>query len=340
MKVLVTGGAGYIGSHTVRELVNRQHEVIVLDTLEMGQRYLAEAAGASKLIEGNISDEALLDKLLGEERPEAVIHFAAYKSAGESVQQPARYFKNNVTNTQVLMDALLRHNIKKFIFSSSCSVFGTPANVPVSETNNPFNPESPYAESKLMVEKLLKWYDVAYDFRSISLRYFNAAGASLDGKLGEDWTITLNLVPLVMKAALGHTPAVKIFGTDYPTPDGTCIRDYIHVLDLAVAHVLSLEYLTNNNPTTTYNLGTGSGSTVYNLGTGQGSSVREVVELTRRISGSNFEVIETDRRPGDPVAIWADSSKAERELGWKAQYNLEAIIRTAYDWHKAQLAHV
>lgn len=323
MKVLVTGGAGYIGSHTVRELVNLNHEVVVLDSLELGHAQLAEAAGASKLIQGNTADAALLDNLFSQEQIEAVIHFAAYKNAGESVTNPGKYFTNNVAGTQSLLDAMLRHDIKHFIFSSSCAIFGTPQNVPVSETNNPFNPESPYGESKLMAEKVMKWYDVAYGLKSINLRYFNAAGASLDGKLGEDWSVTLNLVPLVMKAALGKAPSVKIFGTDYPTPDGTCIRDYIHVVDLAVAHVRALEYLQEYNQ-----------SNQYNLGTGQGSSVKEVIETTKRISGTDFKVEEVARRPGDPVAIWADSSKAEQELMWKAKYDLDTIIKTAYEWHK------
>jgi UDP-glucose 4-epimerase len=323
LKVLVTGGAGYIGSHTVRELVNLNHNVIVLDSLELGHPQLAEAAGASRLVQGNTADAALLDNLFSQEQIEAVIHFAAYKNAGESVTNPGKYFTNNVAGTQSLLDAMLRHNIKHFIFSSSCAIFGTPQNVPVSETNNFFNPESPYGESKLMAEKVMKWYDVAYGLKSINLRYFNAAGASLDGKLGEDWSVTLNLVPLVMKAALGKAPSVKIFGTDYPTPDGTCIRDYIHVVDLAVAHVRALEYLQEYNQ-----------SNQYNLGTGQGSSVKEVIETTKRISGNDFKVEEVARRPGDPVAIWADSSKAERELMWKAKYDLDTIIKTAYEWHK------
>jgi UDP-glucose 4-epimerase len=324
LKVLVTGGAGYIGSQTVRELVNLNHEVVVLDSLELGHRELARAAGASKLVEGNTADAALLDKLFEQEQFGAVVHFAAYKNAGESVEKPGKYFTNNVAGTQSLLDAMVRHNIKHFIFSSSCAIFGTPQNVPVSETNNPTVPESPYGESKLMAEKVLKWYDVAFGLKSINLRYFNAAGASLDGKLGEDWSVTLNLVPLVMKAALGKAPSVKVFGTDYPTPDGTCIRDYIHVVDLAVAHVRALEYLQQFDR-----------SNQYNLGTGQGSSVKQVIDTTKRISGSDFKVEEVGRRPGDPVAIWADSSKAERELNWKAQYDLETIIKTAYEWHKA-----
>lgn len=323
MKVLVTGGAGYIGSHTVRELVNLGHEVVVLDSLELGHPELARAAGATKLVQANTADAAALDKLFDQEQIEAVIHFAAYKNAGESVQKPGKYFTNNVAGTQSLLDAMVRHDVKHFIFSSSCAIFGTPQNVPVSETNNVTNPESPYGESKLLAEKVLKWYDVAYGLKSISLRYFNAAGASLDGKLGEDWSVTLNLVPLVMKAALGLAPSVKVFGTDYPTPDGTCIRDYIHVVDLAIAHVRALEYMQKFNQ-----------SNQYNLGTGKGSSVKEVIDTTKRLSGRDFKVEEIERRPGDPVAIWADSSKAERELNWKAKYDLETIIKTAYEWHR------
>ena len=324
MRVLVTGGAGYIGSHTVRELISRGHEVIVLDSLELGHREQAMIAGATKFIQGSTGDVELLNKLFEEDRPEAVMHFGAYKAAGESMGNPSKYFLNNVTYTQTLLDAMVRHDVKRFIFSSSCAIFGTPAQVPVAEDNNPYHPESPYGESKLMVETILKWYDRAYSLRSISLRYFNAAGASLDGKLGEDWTITLNLVPLVMKAALGKAPSVQIFGTDYPTPDGTAIRDYIHVVDLAAAHVQALEYLTKHEQTT-----------AFNLGTGQGSSVRQVVEATKLLSENDFKVVESARRAGDPVAIWADSSKAERELNWKAQFGLPTIIRTAYLWHKA-----
>jgi UDP-glucose 4-epimerase len=260
---------------------------------------------------------------LEEEKPEAVIHFAAYKSAGESVHLPSRYFQNNVEGTRHLLDAMVKHKINYFIFSSSCSVFGTPQNLPASETNNPFNPESPYAESKFMVERMLKWYDVAYGLRSVSLRYFNAAGASLDAKIGEDWKVTLNLVPLVLKAALGQAPKVQIFGTDYPTTDGSCVRDYIHVIDLAVAHVLSLEHVQQTNQTT-----------AYNLGTGTGSSVKEVINTAKRITGVDFLAEEVARRAGDPVAIWADTSLAEKELGWKAQYGLEEIIQTAWNWHK------
>jgi UDP-glucose 4-epimerase len=251
------------------------------------------------------------------------MHFAAYKAPGESVEQPARYFHNNVTNTMSLLDSMRKHYINRFIFSSTSAIFGQPAHVPVTETNNPFNPESPYGESKLMVEKILKWYDQAYGLKSVCLRYFNAAGASLDGQLGEDWSVTLNLIPLVMKAALGKSSSIKVFGSDYPTRDGTCVRDYVHVVDLARAHVLALEYLTEHGQ-----------STAYNLGTGQGSTVKEVIEAAKRISGTDFPVEYVDRRPGDPAALWADSSKARAELGWSNQYDLDTIVQTAYNWHK------
>jgi UDP-glucose 4-epimerase len=320
MKVLVTGGAGYIGAHTVREMVNRGYEVVVLDNMEYG--YEKALLGQAKLVRGNIADSALLDNLFQTEKPDGVMHFAAYKNVGESMANPSKYFNNNVTGTLSLLDAMVRNNINYFIFSSSCSVYGTPQNLPASETNNPFNPESPYALSKYMVEQILKWYDHSFGLRSISLRYFNAAGASFDSKIGEDWTMSLNLVPVVLKAALGVTPKVLIFGSDYPTRDGTCIRDYIHVVDLADAHVASLEHLRATNQTTAYNLGTGDGSTV-----------QEVIDLAKRISGVDFVAEVVPRRLGDPVGIWADTSKAELELNWKAKYRLEEIIRTAWEWH-------
>lgn len=319
MKVLVTGGAGYIGSHTVRELSERGHQVIVLDTLERGHAQ-AVMAGVS-LVKGSTDDAELLNHLFEQERPDAVMHFSAYKAPGESMTAPVMYFQNNVCGTLTLLDAMIRHSINYFVFSSSCSIFGTPQHLPVTE-DAPFGPESVYGETKLMVETMLKWFDKTTHLRSVSLRYFNAAGAALDNKLGEDWSVTANLIPLVMKAAVGKTSSVKVFGTDYPTRDGTAIRDYIHVVDLAVAHVKALEHLMQTNQ-----------STAYNLGTGVGSTVQEVVDTAKRVSGVDFNVEYVGRRPGDPVAIWADSSKAERELNWKAQYGLETIVRTAWQWH-------
>jgi UDP-glucose 4-epimerase len=321
MKVLVTGGAGYIGSHTVQDLLKRDHQVVVLDTLENGNR---EAVPANlKFIEGSTGDKELLDQILPAEKPDAVIHFAAYKKVGESVEKPSMYFNNNVCGTLVLLDAMVRHKINNFIFSSTCAVYGTPKNVPVTEDNNILDPESPYGETKFMVEKILKWYEGAYGLHSVSLRYFNVAGASVDASIGEDWSTTTVLIPLILKAALGVAPAARINGTDYPTPDGTAIRDYIHVIDLSVAHILAMEWLVKNQS-----------SEIFNLAIGKGYSVREVVNMCKQISGVDFEVIEGSRRPGDAVAIWADNSKARQMLGWNPEYNLEDIIKTAWNWHK------
>lgn len=318
MKVLVTGGAGYIGSHTVRELSRRGYDVVVLDTMEYGSRYVLQGV---RLLQGNVTDSALLQRIFQQEQPDAVMHFAAYKAPGESMQKPGVYFRNNLLGTLSLLEAMVQAEIHYCIFSSSCSIFGNPAQLPVTE-ETPFAPESVYGETKLMGETLLKWFDRTADVKYISLRYFNAAGASLDGVIGEDWTRTSNLIPLVMKAALGKIPSVKIFGTDYPTPDGTAIRDYIHVVDLAEAHVKALEHVMQSQR-----------STAYNLGTGKGNSVQEVIDTIRRVSGRDFRVDVAPRRPGDPMAIWADTCKAEQELGWKARYDLETIVQTAWAWH-------
>ncbi len=320
MRVLVTGGAGYIGSHTIQLLRERQYPVVVLDSMEFGHR---AAVGDVPLIEGDTSDEALLERLFVEHAIEAVIHFAAYKAAGESMEQPERYFENNVCGTLSLLKAMQRTNVKYIVFSSTCAVYGTPEVLPVSETN-PLHPESPYGESKLMVEQMLKWFDVCHGLRYVSLRYFNAAGAAFDGSIGEDWTRSLNLIPLVMKAALGKIPHVKVFGTDYPTPDGTAIRDYIHVVDLADAHIRALEYLKAQDR-----------SDIFNLGTGTGLSVQEVIDTARRVSGVDIPVEYTDRRPGDPVAIWADNTKARTLLGWQPEYGLQEIIQSAWQWHSS-----
>jgi UDP-glucose 4-epimerase len=318
MKVLVTGGAGYIGSHTVRELVNNGYDVVVLDTLELGNK---QAIEGTPLYVGSITDDALLDRIFEQEKSEAVIHFAAYKAPGESMQEPTKYFRTNVGGTVSLLDAMVRHNVRFIVFSSSCSIFGTPEQLPVAE-DAPKNPESVYGETKLMGETLLKWYDVTKKIRSSALRYFNASGAALDGSIGEDWDHTHNLIPLVMKAALGRNPSVTVFGTDYPTRDGTAIRDYIHVVDLAVAHIRALEQLVREDR-----------STYYNLGVGMGYTVQEVVTAAKRISGVDFKVEYGPRRFGDPAAVWADCSKAERELLWKAQYDLNTILESAWRWH-------
>lgn len=318
MRVLVTGGAGYIGSHTVRALKSQGYEVLALDTLERGA---LQAVLDVPLVEADITDAAQLERVFQEFRPEAVIHFAAYKAPGESMSEPTRYFRNNVYGTLQLLDTMVRHDTRFMIFSSSCSIFGTPQTLPVTE-ETPFGPESVYGESKLMGETLLKWFDVTRGLKSVALRYFNASGASLDNVIGEDWDLTYNLIPLVMKALLGRAPSIKVFGNDYPTSDGTAIRDYIHVVDLAIAHVKALEYLVS-----------GKASSAFNLGTGIGHSVQEVIDTARRVSGRDLQVDYVERRAGDPVAIWADSSKAERELGWQAQYDLETIVRSAWIWH-------
>jgi UDP-glucose 4-epimerase len=318
MLVLVTGGAGYIGSHTVRLLRERGYDVLVLDSMEFGHQ---EAIGDTPLVRGNIADSALLDRLFAEHPIAAVIHFAAYKAAGESMEQPGRYFQNNVCGTLALLEAMTRAGVGRFIFSSSCSVYGTPDVLPVSEAN-PLHPESPYAESKRMVEQMLHWFDVVHKLRFVSLRYFNAAGAALDGSIGEDPTFTLNLIPLVMKAALGKIPAVQVFGTDYPTPDGTGIRDYIHVSDLIGAHALALAHLRS-----------GGDSSIFNCGYGHGFSVRQVAQAVERAAGVRLTVKELPRRAGDPPAIVSNPAKLKAALGWKPQHDsLDEIVTSALAW--------
>ena len=318
MTVLVTGGAGYIGAHTTRALVAAGHDVVVLDSLELGKRSMV---GKVPLVVGNIADEGLVAAVVAEHGVDSCIHFAAYKAAGESMEQPGRYFANNVGGTNALLSSLQRSGVNAVVFSSTCAVYGTPEHLPVTE-ETPVHPESPYGESKLLVERILAWYEACHGLRSMRLRYFNAAGAAADGTIGEDWAMTLNLVPLAMKALLGARPPLAIFGTDYPTRDGTAIRDYIHVDDLADAHVRALEHL----------LGGGAGATL-NLGTGTGSTVREVLAAAERAAGRPVPAEEVDRRPGDPAAIWADTKRAEALLGWRATRSLDEIVGSAWAWH-------
>jgi UDP-glucose 4-epimerase len=307
MSVLVTGGAGYIGSHTVRQLVARGDDVVVLDSMEYGNE---AALLGTELVVGDIADQALVTDLCRRRGVTQVVHFAAYKAVGESMEQPGRYWRNNVSGSVALVEALLAADVRELVFSSSCSVYGTPPRVPVDETA-PIAPESVYAETKAMVERVLFWYGQTKGLRSVSLRYFNAAGASTDGVIGEDWARSQNLVPLVMKAALGKAPAVQVFGTDYPTPDGTCIRDYIHIEDLAA----------------------GGDTVALNVGTGAGSSVLQVIEATERISGREVPKVLTDRRAGDPVVSFADPATVQRVLGWTATRGLDDIIASAWQWH-------
>lgn len=318
MAVLVTGGAGYIGSHTARALCAADFDVVVLDSLEFGHR---EAVLDASLEVGDIADAELVRRIIDDYSVDSVVHFAGYKAAGESMEIPERYFDNNVARTAQLLEVLNDHGVARVVFSSSCSVYGTPAQLPVDE-RHPTGPESPYAESKLMVEQMLHWFDQCHALRSVSLRYFNAAGASADGRLGEDSPQPLNLVPLAMLAALGKVPVLSVYGTDYPTPDGSCIRDYIHVDDLADAHVRALRYLVDDGATLSLNVGTGTGS-----------SVLEVVDGAKRVSGVDFPVEITSRRPGDPSAVWADTTRAREVLGWESKHDLDGILTSAWAWH-------
>jgi UDP-glucose 4-epimerase len=318
MRILVTGGAGYIGSHTVALLRARGDFVVVFDSLELGYR---QAIGDTPLVVGNTRDMGLVKQVIGDHKLEAIIHFAAYKAAGESMTNPAKYFDNNVVGSLQLMEAACQAGAHKFVFSSTAAVYGTPETLPVSESAL-LHPENPYGESKRIVESMLKWFDATRGLRSVVLRYFNAAGAALDGENGEDPRYVQNLIPIVMKVATGRAPALRVFGTDYPTPDGTGIRDYIHVLDLAEAHARALDFLTR-----------GGASDVFNIGTGQGASVLEVLSHSRRISGVDIRADIVARRPGDPAAVFADNRKAREVLGWTPRYGLEEIIRTAWQWH-------
>ncbi len=320
MTVLVTGGAGYIGSQTVRHLQAAGRDVVVLDSMEFGHR---GSVPGVPIVEADIADSDTVARTVREHGVDAVIHFAAYKAAGESMELPGRYFDNNVVKTVALLATLDACDVRRVVFSSSCSVYGTPTILPVDE-QHPLAPESPYAESKLIVERMLSWYDKCRDTGSVSLRYFNAAGATLDGQFGEDWGLTLNLVPLVMKAAVGITPDVKVFGTDYDTPDGTAIRDYVHVIDLADAHVRAIDHLER-----------GGHSTVVNLGTGEGSSVLEVIYVANRVSGREIPVEKLGRRAGDPVAVYADLRRARDVLGWTPQFGIDEIIESAWKWHSS-----
>ena len=318
MRILVTGGAGYIGSHTTAFLRARGDFVVVLDSLELGFR---QAVGDTPLVVGSTHDTKLVAQVLGDHKLEAVIHFAAYKAAGESMQNPAKYFDNNVGGSLRLIETACTVGVRKFVFSSTAAVYGTPETLPVRE-NARLHPENPYGESKLMVEQMLRWFDACHGLRSAVLRYFNAAGAALDGENGEDPRFVQNLIPVVMKAALGRGPAVRVFGNDYPTRDGTGIRDYVHVLDLADAHARALDFLDRTGR-----------SEVFNLGTGHGASVLEVLECARRVSGCAIPAEQVGRRPGDPAAVYADHSKASELLRWTPRYGLQEIVETSWRWH-------
>jgi UDP-glucose 4-epimerase len=320
MAILVTGGAGYIGAQTVRALRQRDHDVVVLDDLSRGH---PAAVLDAPLVVGSIADAVLVADVVERYRVDAIIHFAARKSVGESVVDPGRYFDENVGGTASLLRTAIGSGVRNVVFSSSAAVYGTPERVPIGEDHRR-RPESPYGESKLLVERMLPWFERAHGTTAVSLRYFNAAGASSDGRIGEDFSQTTNLVPLVMKAALGRSGPLQVFGTDYSTRDGTCVRDYVHVEDLADAHVLAVEHLQR-----------GGASAVLNLGTGSGATVREVLDAARRVSGVDIPAVDRPRRAGDPAVLVADTARARELLGWTPTRSLDEIIRSAWTWHSS-----
>ena len=322
MKILVCGGAGYIGSHTVYELIEQGHDVVVADNLCKGHKSAVHKD--AKLYVGDLRDSEFLDKVFAENKIDAVIDFAAFSLVGESCSEPLKYFDNNVYGTVRLLEAMVRAGVKKIVFSSTAATYGEPENIPILESDRTL-PTNPYGETKLTVEKILKWSDAAYGIKYVALRYFNAAGAHESGETGENHTPETHLIPIIIQAALGQREKIAMFGDDYPTPDGTCVRDYIHVTDLADAHIKAIEKLFRDET-----------SAIYNLGNGKGFSVKEVVEETRRVTGKEIKAVVEGRRPGDPSTLIASSEKAIQELGWKPRFNtLTQIIETAWKWHQS-----
>ena len=325
MKILVIGGAGYIGSHMVKLLHTENHEVTTLDNLSTGYR---DAVKYGSFIEGDIADSELLNQIFTSTTFDAVMHFASYIEVGESVINPSKYYQNNFINTINLMDAMVRHKVNRFIFSSTAAIFGDPEYSPIDE-KHPKNPINPYGMSKLMVEHALADYEKAYGLQSVCLRYFNAAGSDPEGELGERHNPETHLIPLVLQAASGRREAISVFGQDYNTNDGSCVRDYIHIADLCKAHLFSLQGLLN-----------GSGSKRYNLGNGNGYSVLEVIEVVKQVTGKNFNVICSDRRAGDPATLVADSALAKSELNWLPEFHdLSKIVEHAWTWEQDFLGH-
>ena len=320
MSVLVTGGAGYIGSHVARELARQGEATTIIDVLPSPPPALIGHPGV-RYVRGDIRDGPLLDRVLGDGQIDAVIHFAALKSVADSMADPGAYFDNNVGGSLSLLRAMARAEVRVLVFSSSCGVYGEPERLPVDEACQ-LRPANPYGESKLLVERVLAWFDRLAGVRYASLRYFNAAGASDDAQLGERWEGAVNLIPITIEAALGRGQTVRIFGTDYPTDDGTAIRDFIHVLDLVDAHLRALSHLRAGAP-----------SDVFNIGTGVGSSVKQVIDTVVAIGGLPVPTLVSSRREGDPAAIWADSTRAERVLGWRASRGLPQIVESAWRWH-------
>lgn len=328
MKILVAGGAGYIGSHMVKQLFRADHSVVVLDNLSTGFRELARY---SELVVGDLADTALLERLFREHRFDGVMHFAAASLVGESMQDPGKYYRNNVADTLNLLEVMVRHEVKHFIFSSTAATFGEPESVPIDEAH-PQRPINPYGASKLMVERMLQDFHAAHGLNSVCLRYFNACGADPEGELGECHDPETHLIPLILQAASGRRENITVFGRDYATEDGTCVRDYIHIEDLCSAHALALEALVS---------GEKQGALAYNLGNGQGYSVQQVIEAVQQVVAEDdftLEVKEGDRRAGDPAVLVADATLARRELGWQPQYaELDIIIRHAWAWERRML---
>ncbi|MCK4753228.1 MAG: UDP-glucose 4-epimerase GalE [Planctomycetes bacterium] len=318
MRVLVCGGAGYIGSNMTAMLACEGHEPVVFDNLGKGHK---TALGKAQFVEGDLADYQLLVETLKKYNIEAVMHFAAFIEVGESVEQPLRYYHNNVCNTQTVLAAMEETKVNKFVFSSTAAVYGMPETVPITE-DLPRKPINPYGQTKWASERMCHWQSQTGKLNYAALRYFNACGAGNNCTLGEDHRPESHLIPLIIQAAMGKRPDIKIYGTDYPTSDGTCIRDYIHIEDLCTAHLLALNKLDTNS------------ELIYNLGNGKGYSVKEVIETVKKVSGKDFKVTQTPRRPGDPPVLTSDAAKARKELGWKTKFvELEKIVSTAWQWH-------
>ncbi len=321
MSILVIGGAGYIGSHTARILKDRGHDVVIFDSLELGH---VEAVQDLPFVQGDYADKDLVLRTLREHDVDAVMHFGAYASVGDSVADPARYYENNIGGGLMILRAMVDANVRHMIFSSSAATYGEPQILPIPE-DHPQKTTNPYGETKLMYERILRDYDHAYGLKSVSLRYFNAAGADPDGRLGEDHAPEQHIIPLVIDAALGRRENVKVFGTDWDTRDGTCLRDFVHIVDLADAHILALDYLRNGGQTT-----------AYNLGNSYGTTVKEVIEAVEKVAGKKIDAISAPRRPGDPGRLVASCERIKAELGWQPRYpDIETIIQHAYRWREA-----
>lgn len=320
MRILVLGGAGYIGSHTVYELVDAGYEVIVIDNLLTGFKEAVHPQ--AKFYEGDIRDKIFLDNILSKEKIDGVIHFAVSSQVGESMKNPLKYYNNNLCGTEVLLESMVEHGIDKIVFSSTAATYGEPESIPILETARTL-PTNCYGETKLSMEKMFKWISKAHNLRYVSLRYFNACGAHPNGKIGEAHNPETHLIPLVLQVPNGKREYISVFGNDYDTKDGTCVRDYIHVNDLAQAHILAMEYLSK-----------GGESNIFNLGNGVGFTVKEVIETARKVTNHTIPIREEERRAGDPSVLIASSEKARKVLGWKPQYaDLETIISTAWKWH-------